>query len=244
MTTVAPLNVPTRPSGVGLPRPDSPGGLAVLGAIILGTAYLLLLVGAYSALSAEALWIVTLNLLLSALVTLSLISMIASDRARAAMFELEFARTVQAHLAAGETLVEASPLGGILKEYARAASEQRRAAREHVYAASPALFSTALSLAATLVVGLAYATGSDPDLIGIGMLIELGALVLLALAAGALTFSVGRAADVAWFDAIALRRWSNVARPSFPFTVSLGDVPWAAATVEAAPPFPWQERPA
>jgi hypothetical protein len=227
---------------MGLPDPDSPGGLAIFSAIALGSAYLLLLVGAYSALSAEALWVVTLNLVLGVVVSTFLVSMIAADRARATAFELEFARTVQAHVAAGESLVEASPLGGILREYAHAATEQRHAAREHAYAASPALFSTALALVATLLVGLAYVGGGVPDLIGVGLVFELGGFVFLVLTAGALAFSVGRDAEVLGFDTMVLRRWSQVARPTFPFTHSLGDVPWASEGVApAASPSPWQE---
>lgn len=232
---------PKRLLGVGVPAPDTPGGLAIFGAIILSTAYVLVLVGAYSALSAEALWVVTLNLVLGVVVTLFLVSMIGSDRSRATVFELEFARTVQAHLAAGETLVEASPLGGILSEYARAASEQRHAAREHAYAASPALYSTALAVLATLVIGLAYAGGGEPNTIGLGLVLELGAFFLLALTAGGLTFSVGRSAEVVGFDSFVLRRWSQVARPSFPFTHALTDVPWAAEAASAVPLLPWQE---
>ena len=227
--------------GLGLPAPDSPAGLAVLGALILGTAYVLLFVGAYSALSALALWVVTLNLVLGVVVSFFLVSMIASDRARAIEFELEFARTAQAHLAAGETLVEASPLGGILSEYARSANEQRRAAREHVYAASPAIYSTLLALVATLLVGLAYVGGAVPNLVGLGMLFELGAFVLIALSAGALALSVGRGAEVAWFDTFVLRRWSGVARPSFPFSHSLTEVPWAAEVIHVDSYAPWKE---
>jgi hypothetical protein len=226
---------------VGLPPPDSPGGLVILGAIVLGTAYVLLLVGAYSSLAAEAGWVVPLNLLLAVIVSFFLVSMIGSDRARATQFELEFARTVQAHLAAGETLVEASPLGGILKEYAHAADEERRMAREHVYAAGPALYSSALALAATLLIGLAYATGSPDALIGLGLLAELGAFVLLALTAGALAFSIGRDSEVSGFDSIVLRRWTLIARPSFPFTHSLTDVPWAAPLSSVSPSAPWDE---
>ncbi len=227
-----------------MPAPDSPGGLAILGAIILGTVYILLLVGAYSALSAEALWIVTLNLLLGVVVTLFMVSMIGSDRARATAFELEFARTVQAHVAAGETLVEASPLGGILSGYARAAAEQRHAAREHAYAASPALYSTALALVATLLVGLAYAAGGEANTIGLGLVFELGAFFLLALTAGSLALSVGRNEEVIGFDAFVLRRWYQVARPTFPLTHALTDVPWAAQETPLVQPFPWQETPA
>jgi len=229
---------------MGIPSPDSPGGLAILGGLILGACYLLLFIGAYSALCAQALWIVTLNLVLAVVVTLFLVSMLGSDRARATNFELEFARTVQAHVAAGETLVEASPLGGLLKGYASAANEQRRSAREHAYSAGPALYSTALALIATLLVGLAYVGGAVPDLVGVGMSFELGALFFLGVTAGALALSVGRSSEVPGFGAIVLRRWSHVARPSFPFTHSLTEVPWAADMSEASPPFPWQESPA
>ena len=243
MASVPPKDLPKASREISIPSPDSPGGLAILGGIILGTAYLLLLVGAYSALCAEAAWIVSLNLLLGVIVSMFLVSMLGSDRARATAFELEFARTAQAHLAAGEALVEASPLGGILRGYANAAHDQRRAAREHVYAVGPALYSTALALLATLLVGLAYATGGTPNIVGLGMLVELGAFFLIVLTAGALVFSVGRSGEVAGFDAIVLRRWSHVTRPSFPFTHSLTEVPWAADSSDAVAPFPWQESP-
>jgi len=241
MVDVQTPEAPKRFRGMGVPAPDTPGGLAIFGAIVLGTVYAILLVGAYSALSNEALWVVTLNLVLGVIVTLFLVSMIGSDRARATSFELEFARTVQAHLAAGETLVEPSPLGGILSEYARAAVEQRHAAREHSYAASPALYSTALALLATLLVGLAYSVGGEPDLVGLGLLFELGAFFLITLTAGSLTFSVGRSAEVVGFDSFVLRRWSQVARPSFPFTHALTDVPWAAHAAPVVQLLPWQE---
>jgi hypothetical protein len=227
--------------GVGLPPPDSPGGFAVLFAIILGASYILLLVGAYSALSAEAGWFVPLTLVLAVVVSFFLVSMIGSDRARATEFELEFARTVETHLAAGETLVEASPLGGILSEYARAADEQRRSVREHVYAAGPALYSTALALVATLIVGLALVAGTFPDLLGVGLLAELGAFALLTLSTGALAMSVGRDGDVPGFDAIVLRRWSRVADPSFPFRHALTEVPWVVPASRLGESLPWDE---
>lgn len=241
MTDTEASRVPKPFLEVGLPPPDSPGGLVVLGAIILGTAYVLLLVGAYTSLAAEAGRFIPLNLVLAVVVAFFLVSMIGSDRSRATQFELEFARTVQAHLAAGETLVEASPLGGILKEYARAADEQRRLAREHVYAAGPALYSSVLAVAATLLIGLAYVTGSPSALIGLGLLAGLGAFVLLALTAGALALSIGRSAEVSGFDTIALRRWSRISRPSFPFTHSLTDVPWATPPSPVASFTPWDE---
>jgi hypothetical protein len=227
--------------GVGLPPPDTPGGLAFLGAIVLGAVYLLLLVGSYPALSAIAIWVVSLNLILAVVASFLLVSMIGSDRSRAVAFELEFARTVQAHLAAGETLVEASPLGGILSEYARAASEQRRGAREHGYSASIALFSTALALVATLLVGLSGAMGGVPNVVGLGLLFEFGAFFLLTLTAGALVFSVGREGEVVGFDSVILRRWAQVWRPSFPFTHALTEVPWAAVLPMDTPPPPWRE---
>lgn len=228
MTDQQAQNVPKPFRGVGLPPPDSRAGLALLGAIVLGFLYVVVLVGAYSALSAEALWIVALNLVLAVVVSFFLVSMIGSDRARAADFELEFSRTVEAHLAAGETLVQASPLGGILSEYARVSHEQRQAAREHTYAAGPAVYSTGFALFATLLVGLAYATGSPPDVIGLGLLAELGALFLLTLSVGILVVSAGRSSEVIEFSPLVLRRWSRVATPSFPFTHSLMEVPWAA----------------
>jgi len=235
--TSAPDPVPHRTfHGVGLPAPDSPGGLAIVAALVLGIVYLLLLVGAYSALSSQAIWFVPLNLVLAVVASFFLVSMVGSDRARATQFELEFARTVQAHLAAGETLVEASPLGGILREYARAADTERRAAREHAYAAGPATWSALLSVVATLLVGLAYVGGAVPDVVGIALVFELGAFVLLALAAGVLGFSVGRSSEVVGYDAFVLRRWAGVARPTFPFTHALSEVPWASESTHISVP--------
>jgi len=234
--------VPRHPEGVGLPPPDSPGGLAIAGAITLGAAYILVFVGAYSALSAEALWVVTLSLLLGVIVSMFLVSMVASDRARAEAFELDFARTVEAHHSAGVTLVETSPLGGILSQFAQSARAQRRAAREHTYAATPALYSTALALAATLLVGLADVGGAAPDVVGLALVLELGAFTLLALTAGALALSVGRNTDVRGFDVIVLRRWSSVSRPTFPFTAAVSEIPWALNEPPATGAvFPWSE---
>jgi len=234
-------NVLTRPRRPLLPPPDSRGGLALIGAIFFGAVYLLVFITEYSALGAEAPWVVGLNLVLSVIVTFFLVSMIASDRARAADFELEFARTVQAHLAAGETLVQASPLGGILSEYARVAHEERRAAREHAYAAGPAIYSSGLATLAAGLVGFAYAIGVDPDTLGVAMLVELGGFFFLVFATALLVLSVGRAADVPEFHALVPRRWARVADPSFPFTHSLGEVPWAAqGPVPVNPPL-WQE---
>src|SRR5208283_752959 len=82
MTDNEAQRVPKSFHEAGLPPPDSPGGFAVLFAIILGASYLLLLVGAYSALSAQAGWFVPLNLVLAVVVSFFLVSMIGSDRAR------------------------------------------------------------------------------------------------------------------------------------------------------------------
>ena len=241
MSTNQTSSVPSRRRGIGLPPPDSRAGLALLGAIFLGIVYVVIFGGAYSAFTAEATWVVGLNLILSVFVTFFLVTMISSDRARAADFELEFARTVQAHLAAGETLVEASPLGGILHEYARVAHDQRNAAREHAYAAGPAVFSTAFSIVGAFLVGFAYSIGTDPNTLGLAMLVELGAFVLLVLTTGILVLGVGRTSEVPEFAPLVLRRWAKVATPSFPFTHSLTDVPWAAqAPLPVNPPL-WQE---
>ncbi|HTT44872.1 MAG TPA: hypothetical protein VMH38_02495 [Thermoplasmata archaeon] len=236
--------LPKRFSGVGLPPPDTPGGLALLGAIIAGVAFILVFGCAYSALSAEAPWVVGLTLILSVVLTLFLVSMVASDRSRAADFELEFARTVEAHIAAGETLVETTPLGGILTEYAHAAHEQRRAALEHAYAAGPAMYSSGFAVVSALFVGLAYAIGADPNTLGVGMLFELFAFFLLVLATGVLVLSVGRRSDVPEFAPLVPRRWSQVAMHSFPFNHALSEIPWAAhAPLPVNPPL-WQENPA
>ncbi|HYB79502.1 MAG TPA: hypothetical protein VEG66_07080 [Thermoplasmata archaeon] len=241
MSTNQRPNALTRPRGPILPPPGSRGGLALIGAIFFGVVYLIVLVSQYSALSAEAPWVVGLNLVISVIVTFFLVSMIASDRARAADFELEFARTVQAHLAAEETLVQSSPLGGILSEYARVAHEQRRAAREHTYAAGPAIYSAGFATLAACLVGLAYAIGADANTLGVAMLVELGGFFFLVLATAILVLSVGRGADVPEFHALVPRRWAKVTEPSFPFTYSLGEVPWAAqAPVPVNPPL-WQE---
>ena len=241
MSTVATPKVPTKARGPILPPPDSRAGLALVGAIFFGVVYVVVFVSQYSALSAEAPWVVGLNLLLSVVVAFSLVSMIASDRARAADFELEFARTVQAHLAAGETLVQASPLGGILAEYARLAHEQRRSAREHSLAAGPAVYSAGFAAFAACLVGLAYAIGADPNTLGVAMLVELGGFFFLVLATAGLVLAVGRTEDVPEFHALVPHRWARVTDPSFPFTHSLGEVPWAAqAPVPVNPPI-WQE---
>jgi len=234
-------SVPARLRRPMLPPPDSRAGLALLGAILLGVVYVVVFAGQYSALTAEAPWVVGLTLILSVIVTFSLASMIASDRARASDFELEFARTVQAHLAAGETLVQASPLGGILGEYARVAHAERRAAREHVYAAGPAVFSAGFAVFSTFLVGLAYAIGVDPNTLGLAMLVELGAFFFLVLTTAILVLSVGRTSDVPEFEGLVLRRWAHVAEPSFPFTHSLGEVPWAAQAPMPVNPPVWQE---
>lgn len=214
----------------------------MLAAIIFGVAYVLVLVAAYSALEAEAWRIVSLSLTVGVIAAFFLVTMIGSDRARATEFELEFARTVEAHLAAGETLVAASPLGGILSEYARAADDQRRAAREHSYAAGPAVYGAGFALLAVLCFGLSYVTGAPAGLVVLGLLSELVAFVLLALLAGILVLSVGRPAEVPEFDVLVLRRWSGVARPSFPFTHALSQAPWAGrARQGTSGSQPWDE---
>lgn len=234
-------SAPKRYRGVGLPPPDSRAGLALLGAIFLGIVYVLIFAGAYSAFTAEATWVVGLSLIVSVVVTFFLVSMVGSDRARASDFELEFSRTVEAHLAAGETLVEASPLGGILREYAKVAHEQRSAAREHAYAAGSAVYSSAFAVFAAFLVGLAYAIGVDPNTLGLAMLFELGAFFLLVLTTGILVLSAGRISEVPEFSVFVPRRWSRVADPSFPFTHALGEVPWAAVAPVPTNPPRWQE---
>jgi len=75
------------------------------------------------------------------------------------------------------------------------------------------------------------------------MLVELGAFFFLVLSTSILVLSVGRSAEVPEFSPLVPRRWSKVARPSFAFTHSLGEVPWAAqAPVPVNPPI-WQENP-
>lgn len=232
--------VPKRRRGVGLPPPDSRAGLALLGSIVMGLVYVLVFVSTYSALSAEGLWVVVLTLLLGVVVSFFLVSMISSERARASDFELEFARTVQAHLAAGETIIETSPLGGILTEYARVARDQRSSAREHAYAAGPAIYGTGFALVSTLLLGLAYAVGSPANLIGVAMLFELPAFLLLFFSTALLALSVGRAKEVAEFSPLVLRRWLRISEPSFPFTHSVSDVPWTVPTPSPAAASPPQ----
>jgi len=234
--------LPKRRGGVGLPPPDSRAGIALLGAIVAGIAYILVFGCAYSAFTAEAPWIVGLTLILAVVVTFFLVSMLGADRARASDFELEFARTVQAHLAADEKLVEASPLGGILTEYAHSAHDQRRAAQEHALALGPAVYSSAFAVISALFVGFAYAIGTDPNTLGIAMLFELFAFILLVLTTTNLTLSVGRSSDVPEFAPLVPRRWSHVADHCFPFTNALSEIPWAAHEPVPTNPPVWQEN--
>jgi len=241
MSAKIPPAVAPAPAKVGLPPPDSPGGVAVMLAVMFGIAYALLFVGAYSALCAEALWVVTLNLILGVLVSFFLAAQISSARARATNFELEFARTVEAHRAANHSLVEASPLGGILTAYARAAQDQRHAARAHSYAAGPAVYSTGAALVATLLIGLANVAGNQPDLVGIAVFVELFAFVLLVLSTGLLALSVGQETEVVEFEAFVLRRWARVTKPSFAFRHALASTPWVPDLLTDEYQLPWQE---
>jgi len=175
-------------------------------ALIAGTVYTLLLVADSVSLANLSASFIQLPLILATIATFAIGAMLAADFARIRQFELELARTVSVHSGADQMPEPDSPLGNVLKEYARTSAELRRHARAHAYAAGPAVWGALLTLAATICWVLSIGSGSI-WMTYLALLIELPALTLLVFSMSVLGTAIGLSRGVVGFDALTPRRW-------------------------------------
>jgi hypothetical protein len=219
---------PSRPRSVAafsLPPPDSPGGLAVAIASLFALVYVILLVAEYNGMISIARWIVTTSLIVGAVGTFALATMLGGDISTYQRLDLDLARTVIAHLSENKSPEPDAALAGVWRAYVTVADESRRVARVHAYAFGPFLWGTLLSLAAALVVGLGHLTTTG-DLVGVALLLELVGFTLLLVGGAALVLTVGYANPVDGFDRLAAHRWRRNAARLPAVEEALSSVPW------------------
>lgn len=237
------------------PEPDTPEGRVLIYGLVAGLAYVLLVVAFNTTLADQSAEFIQLPLLLGAISSLAVGVMLGADYARARHFELELARTVSVHAASGEMPAPDAPLGQVLKEYARAAVEQRGSARSHAYAAGPAVWGTLCALAATVSWGFSIASGAD-WLTYLALVIEVPAIALLVTSVSVLGTAIGLTREAAGFDVLTPRRWRRFNQTPPAVEEALRTCPWlqefvadlrasSARPASQREPEPWTEpRPA
>lgn len=208
-----------------VPAPDTPGGLALVAAIIVATVYVLLLVAENVALANQSAVFIPLLLILATIVVFSIAATLGADYARVRQFELELARTISVHTAAGQMPEVGTPVGEVLKEYVRTAGELRRYSRVHAYAAGAAFYGAVLALGAAVFWGISFTTGAL-WLTYLAVLVELPAFVLLVFAMTVLATSVGYLSDVPGFEALTPRHWRHFSEPNPGLDAALKSLPW------------------
>ncbi|MFY9717417.1 MAG: hypothetical protein WAK40_05730 [Thermoplasmata archaeon] len=212
-------------AAISLPPPDSPGGLAVATASLFALVYALLLVAEYNGMLSLSAWVVTTPLIVGAVGTFALATMLGGDISTYQRLDLDLARTVIAHLSENKSPEPDAALAGIWRAYVTVADESRRVARVHAYAFGPFLWGTLFSLGAALVVALGLLT-STLDLVGLGLLIELVGFTLLLVGGAALVLTVGYATPVDGYDRLAAHRWRRNAARLPAVEEALSSVPW------------------
>lgn len=188
------------------PSPDTPEGRTLIYALVVGVAYVLLLVADATTLANDSAGFIELPLILGTIASFATAGMLAADYARVRTLDLELARTVSVHRTADLMPLSDSPLAEVMREYARAAMEYRRSARSHAYAAGPIVWGTLVAFAATVSWGVGLATGTTWP-VYLALVVELPALVLLTFGVAVLGTTIGANRSVAGFDLLTPRRW-------------------------------------
>ena len=211
--------------GWELPPPDSPGGLALGVTALFAVVYALLLVAQYNEMVALARFIYTISLIVGAVGTFALATMLGSDIATYQRLELDLARTVLSHLSTNAAPAPDAPMAGVWRAYVAVADESRRVARVHAYAFGPFLWGTLLSLAAALLGALGLTTHVS-DVVGVSLLVEFFGFSLLLAGGAALVLTVGYADTVPGFDRISAHRWRRNASRLPAVEEALSGVAW------------------
>lgn len=189
-----------------VPPPDTPEGLVLVAALIIGIGYALLLIADATTLATDASEWVGIPLLLGTVAIFALAGRMGEESGRVRSTELELARTVALREESVQPPNPDSALARVMKEHLRASAQTRCAVRSHAYAAGPALWGTLLALAAAVSWGIGWATGTTwPGYLAV--VLELPAFVLLVLAVAVLGLGVGAARKVDGFERLSPRRW-------------------------------------
>lgn len=208
-----------------VPEPDTPEGRVLVYALVVSIAYILFLVVDSTTLANQSGSFIQLPLILGTIMSFTLGVLLGADYARARHFELELARTVSVHSDAGQLPEEDSPLGRVLKEYARAADEHRRYARAHAYAVGPAIWGSLCALAATVSWGFSVGSGAT-WLAYLALVIEIPAFALLVLSVSIAGTAVGLFRPVPGFDGLTPRRWRRFAEKVPAVEEAVHTCPW------------------
>ena len=207
------------------PPPDTPEGRALIYALVLGVAYVLLLVADATTLANDSAAFIELPLILGTVASFAIASMLASEYARIRNLDLELARTVSVHRTSDQMPEPESPLGNVMKEYARASMEFRRSARSHAYAAGPIVWGTLVAFWAMVSWGVGLATGTT-WLVYFALVVEIPALALLTFGIAVLGTTVGVNRRVDGFDALTPRRWRRFDQQTRTIEETIRICPW------------------
>jgi hypothetical protein len=215
------------------PPPDSPEGRTLIFGIVVGAAYVLLLVGAASGTVGLSLYFVPLVLILGTLVSLAVGLLLDADFARIRLTELELARMITARGKREEVPEVGSPTGDVMEEYARTAIEFRRHARSHAYASGPVVAGTLLALGAALLWGVGWITAAT-WVIELGLVVELPAVILLVVGVAVLGAAIGSSRAVTGFDALTISRWCRYEDRTPAVDAAVSTILWLDEYVQAA----------
>lgn len=207
------------------PPPDTPEGRTLIYSLVLGVAYVLLVVADTTTLANDSAAFIELPLILGTIASFATAGMLVAGSARIRTLDLELARTVSVHKSADQMPFPDSPLAEVMREYARASLELRRSARSHAYAAGPIVWGTLAAFAATLCWGVGLATGTTwPTYLA--LVIELPALMLLTFGVSVLGTAIGMNRSVDGFAALTPRRWRWYNQPTRTIEQTIRICPW------------------
>ncbi len=225
------MSTPSRPARsrwdltVSVPPPDSMGGAAIAIGVLFALVYGLLLIAQYPAMLSVSVWLVSLALVVGAVGSFGLATMIGSDIANYQRLELDLARTILGHLSTSSAPGPDAPLAGTWRAYVAVADESRRVARVHAYAFGPFLWGTLFSLVAALLIGLGTVTAAS-DVMGLALWAELIGFSLLLVGGAALLLTVGYSEAVPGFDRFAAHRWRRNSTRLPAVEEAIESVPW------------------
>lgn len=193
--------------------------------VIVGIAYVILLVAEATTLANQSAAFVPLLLILGMIGAFSIGVLLATEYGQLRLLELEMAGAISAHDNPEDLPTPNSVVGVVLKEYVRASVEFRRSARCHTYAAGPLVWGALAALASAVFWGLGFATATTwPTYLA--LILVLPALVLLSGGVTILGTGVGRENSVSGFELLSPQRWRRYGNRPAAIQTMLRECPW------------------
>lgn len=229
VAVTAASNSPTAPSRTWklppVPAPDTAEGRVLIYALIVGIAYIALLVADATSLANTSGEFIAIPLILGTIASFAVGGMVTSGYSRLRFTELELARTVSVHGSSDQMPTADSTLGSVMKEYARLARDHRGSGRCHAYASGAIIWGTLAAFAAAAIWGVGLATGAIwPTYLA--LVVEIPALMLLTFGVAVLGTTIGVQRKVEGFDWLTPHRWRRFDERTPAVDEAIRTCPW------------------